>query len=161
MTADFIRLLCLLADENVKFVLVGGLAAASYGSPQVTQDVDICVSLESDNLRRLKSTLHPLHPLHRMHPSKPEFNEEGTRLESMRNIYLNTDLGQLDCLGEIKGIGNFHSVLKRSRPVEINGRQINILNLDALIESKQSLGRPKDKEAVLILNAIMEKKEAK
>ena len=29
-----------LVDADVEFVLVGGLAAAAYGSPQVTHDIE-------------------------------------------------------------------------------------------------------------------------
>ena len=51
---DFIQLLNRLSDYQVEFVLVGGLAAATYGSTLVPQDVDVCVKLEVPNLVRLK-----------------------------------------------------------------------------------------------------------
>ena len=40
MQNSFIELLECLIDNDVDFVLVGGLAAAAYGSAQVTQDID-------------------------------------------------------------------------------------------------------------------------
>jgi len=50
MQNNFIQLLECLIEHEVEFVLVGGLAAAAYGSPQVTQDIDICIDLGVDNL---------------------------------------------------------------------------------------------------------------
>ena len=156
---DFIELLCRLADNKVQFVLVGGLAAAAYGSPQLTQDIDICIQLSIQNLENLKYALAGLHPVHRMHPSKPKFEDVGEKLKSFRNIYLDTDIGQLDCLGEIKGIGSFEDVMDNSGTIELRGKTIHILSLEALIKSKEALGRPKDKGSVLLLKVILEKRE--
>ena len=55
---DFIQLLKRLSDYQVEYVLVGGLAAATYGSSLVTQDVDVCVNLELANLIRLKKSCY-------------------------------------------------------------------------------------------------------
>jgi hypothetical protein len=158
MTIDFIKLLEILSDNKVSFSLVGGLAAAAYGSPQITEDVDICIDLSPQNLHRLKKSLSDFNPVHRMHPSRPPFNEDGKKLESMKNIYLSTCLGQLDCIGEIKGIGRYVEAAKKSVTIKIRDKDILILSLDSLITSKEAMGRPKDKEAVLILKAIAEKK---
>jgi predicted nucleotidyltransferase len=92
-----------------------------------------------------------------MHPSKPPFNDELSRLETFRNIYLSTEYGQIDCLGQIMGIGSFKETLENSTEIEIRGKKCRIITLDALIKSKESLGRQKDKEAVVILKALLEK----
>jgi len=155
MQNSFIELLECLIDHEVDFVLVGGLAAAAHGSPQVTHDVDICIDLSVPNLKKIKKALAKLHPFHRMSHEKQAFNESGKALEILKNIYLHTDYGQLDCLGEIKGLGNYPQVFEKSVEVLLHGKQCRILALDALIIAKTAMGRPKDKEAVLILNAIM------
>ncbi len=157
MANDFIGVLELLIDHNVEFILVGGLAASAYGSPQVTQDVDICIDLSLKNIVRLKKAMAAIKPVHRMHPSKPPFNDEPSRLETFRNIYLSTEYGQIDCLGEIMGIGSFKETLESSTELEIRGKKCRIITLEALIKSKEALGRPKDKEAVVILKALLEK----
>ena len=40
--ADFQRLLHLLTEKKVKFIVVGGMAMVSHGSAFVTADLDIC-----------------------------------------------------------------------------------------------------------------------
>ena len=73
--------------------------------------------------------------------------------------YLNTDLGILDCLSEVSGIGNYDQVLQRSIPHGLSYGEFRILSLDALIASKSAVGRDKDLEAVKLLRAVKEKKE--
>jgi predicted nucleotidyltransferase len=68
-----------------------------------------------------------------------------------------TEYGQIDCLGEIMGIGSFKETLENSSEIEIRGKKCRIITLDALIKSKESLGRQKDKEAVVILKTLLEK----
>ena len=156
---NFIELLIKLLDNKVEFVLVGGLAAATYGSPQVTHDTDICINLSVENLIKIKDALSGLNPKHRMHPARPSFNESEKKLVSFKNIYLETDLGQLDCLGNIKGIGDFNKVLAVSQNIELQDRKCKILSLPALIKAKEAMGRAKDKESVIILKAIMDEED--
>jgi hypothetical protein len=74
-------------------------------------------------------------------------------------LYLQTDLGKLDCLGEIAGVGDFDATLKQSVAANFSYGQFRMLNIDALIASKTALGREKDLEAVRLLRAIREKNE--
>lgn len=75
----------------------------------------------------------------------------------IKNIYLDTDCGQLDCLGNIDGIGNYSDVKKHSHYISLAGKSFPILTLPALIRSKEAMGRPRDKENTLLLKAIQEK----
>ena len=157
MLTDFLKLLETLDSYNVDFVVVGGLAAVAHGSSQVTQDIDICINLNPKNMDRLEASLKELHPIHRIGNKQHPFTETGNTLYSLKNIYLTTDYGQLDCLGEIKGIGNYSQVLINSFKLPIDGKEYNFLTLDALIEAKKAINRPKDKESVIILEALREK----
>ena len=58
--ADFEQLLRALHANNVKFVVIGGLAAIYHGSARVTFDLDICYSRTPENLDALSKTLLPL-----------------------------------------------------------------------------------------------------
>ena len=49
-----------LDRHDVRYVLVGGLAAVLHGSPLPTVDADICPSTEPDNLAA--AVLAPRHP---------------------------------------------------------------------------------------------------
>ena len=73
------------------------------------------------------------------------------------HLYLDTDWGQLDCLGEILGVGDYQAVVAQSVPVELAGGVCRILSIDALIRAKEAMGRQRDREAALQLRAIRER----
>lgn len=56
--ASFLKLIAgTLDDAEIPFMLTGSLAAAFYGAPRATQDVDVVIESRPDNLRRLVSEL--------------------------------------------------------------------------------------------------------
>src|SRR5919106_2773561 len=54
------KILEVLRKHDVKFVVLGGIASAIYGSPFPTGDVDVCPALDTGNLGRLTSALEDL-----------------------------------------------------------------------------------------------------
>lgn len=46
-----------LREADIPFMLTGSLAAAFYGTPRATQDVDVVVEAQPENLRRLTAIL--------------------------------------------------------------------------------------------------------
>ncbi len=72
----------------------------------------------------------------------------------MEAHYLDTDIGQLDCLGNILGLGGFHAVEQQSETIEIDGQLCRILRIEALIAAKKAMGRPKDIETIQHLEVI-------
>jgi len=51
------RILAVLREHGVRFVLVGGFAAVIYGSPYLTTDVDVVPEWSRENLERLSAAL--------------------------------------------------------------------------------------------------------
>jgi len=153
---QLIKLLEILTAAKVDFVLVGGAAAYAHGSSMVTQDLDICGDLSQENLVRLAQALEPYHPKHRMVPEKPAFTKAQASRESFKNIYLTTDIGQVDFLGTIKGIGNFTLVEGGSEVISMGDFSFKILSISKLIEAKQAMGRPRDLETISILKQIID-----
>ena len=82
------------------------------------------------------------------------FDEE--TLKRGLNFTLSTELGDLDLLGEVTGIGDYATVLAASETVELFDRTFNVLTLDALIASKRAAGRPKDLQVLPELEALRE-----
>jgi hypothetical protein len=60
------------------------------------------------------------------------------------NLPLSTDLGDLDLLAEIAGIGEFARVQAAAVWVDLFGYRLAVLSLDGLIAAKRAAGRPKD-----------------
>jgi hypothetical protein len=146
-----------LIRHSVEFVVVDGFAAVAHGATRLTQDIDVCCRFTLDNLMRLQDALSDLHPVHRMPPERPPLRLTPQTAAEFRNLYLETDWGQLDCLGEILGVGGFDEVLVQSVEVQLPGGPCRILAIDPLIRAKQAMGRDKDRETILQLRAIQER----
>ncbi len=157
--SELTRITKRLSDYQVGFVVAGGLATILQGAALMTRDVDVACDMSPENLSRAWQALEDLHPVHRMTPARLPFTREQAESGTLRNLYLATDLGQIDLLGEIKGIGPFEECLKNSEPVAMGGMEIRVLTLDALIIAKRAMGRPKDLHAVLELEVIRERRQ--
>jgi hypothetical protein len=73
------------------------------------------------------------------------------------NFTLVTDLGSIDCLGEIVG-GGYDALLPDSEPLILFGVECRVLSLERLIQVKCATGRVKDLEALAELEAIAEER---
>jgi hypothetical protein len=51
------RLIRTLAKHNVRYVLIGAVAARLQGFPRMTADADITPATDPDNMRRLTAAL--------------------------------------------------------------------------------------------------------
>jgi len=59
-------------------------------------------------------------------------------------ITLTTDLGDLDILGEIAGVGGYAQVAAGSSELIVGDTPIRVMDLDTLERSKRAAGRAKD-----------------
>ncbi len=155
---DLTRLIDRLTQGRVEFVVVGAYAAILYGATVVTRDLDICMPFTRENLCRLRDALDGLHPWHRMTPQRLplELNEEN--LTQLRNLYLATDLGPLDCLSEIIAVGGYDVIRARSVAIQASFGDMRVIDLDSLVATKSHLMRLQDKLVIPQLLAIKERR---
>ena len=157
MPQDDRALLARLNQHEVEFVIVGGVACVLHGASYVTYDLDICIRLAAINLYRIQSAVEDLHPYHRLSGQKLPLELTDELSTRLKNMYLQTDLGTLDCLGEILGIGDFDKVAGCSIAMSFPFGVCRVLSLDALIVSKEAAGRDKDPRALRFLRAIKDR----
>ena len=146
-----------LVQNRVAFAVVGGFAAVAHGVSLLTEDVDVCCRFTPANLLRLQAALKDLHPVHRMTAARLPLILTRQDCARLKNLYLDTDYGQLDCLGEVKGIGDYREVARHSVLVELPFGSCRVLGIDALIRSKEAMDRPRDRAAIVQLRAIKER----
>jgi hypothetical protein len=148
-----------LCDAGVEFVVIGGLSATFHGSTRGTYVLDICYSRTSTNLRRLTSALAPFHPRPRGFPAGLPFVWDEATLHNGTIFTLQTDIGEIDLLAEVKGLGAFDDVKKHAIIVEAFGREIATLDLPGLIQAKRAAGREKDLSDLAELESLREASE--
>lgn len=152
---EFEKLLPVLARHEVKFILVGGLAAIVHGASRATYDLDVVYARDAENLERLAKALSPYDPYLRGAPPGLPFRFDPETIRRGLNFTLTTSLGSLDLLGEITGGGSYRDLVPNSQEVEIFGVRCLCLGLRSLIQVKRAAGRPKDLEAVAELEAVL------
>ncbi len=158
---QFHQILKRLHDHQVEFVIIGGVAGALHGSPVATYDVDVMAPLDEVNLLRILAAVRDIHPTHRMRPDKlPLPDVIDHRLRGIRNLYLLTDLGILDILGELPEVGSFEELKSRSIEMDVGGFVCRVLDLDSLIATKKAANRLKDQASIHHLLAIRRMRNA-
>jgi hypothetical protein len=135
------------------------MSATWHGSARVTIDLDICYSRVPANLKRLVAALAPYHPRPQGFPPELPFIWDEATLRNATILTLQTDLGEIDLLAEVAGIGAWEEVKAHSIVVDAFERRISTLDLPALIASKRAAGRAKDLDALPELESILESEE--
>jgi hypothetical protein len=149
-----------LNASGLEFVIIGGVSAAFHGSlSMATFILEVCCPLGEENVARIESAVHDLHPVHRLTTNRLPLEMTRSAFGDFKNLYLQTDLGKLDCLSEVAGVGGFDDVRRNSVVAKFSNGEFRFLPLDALITSKQAAGRERDLLAVRHLRAIKEKGE--
>ena len=146
-----------LVDNNVDFVIIGGVAATLHSSAYITRDFDLCYSRTNENLKKIVIALGQFDPRPRGFPEGLPYIFDESTIRNGTNFTFETSIGDIDILGEVEGVGNYNDALAHSDIFNIYGRHVNVLNLDALIASKAAANRPKDH---LVLPELLALKEA-
>lgn len=152
-------LLRLLTDAGFEFVVVGGVAATAHGSSAMTLDLDVAAPFTVENMHRLLAALSPHEPRHRIVPGKPPIRETAEQLATLKNLYIQCDIGVVDIIGELPPIGGYADAAANSVEVVVLGTRCRVLSIGDLIRIKELLGRPKDLEAARHLRAIRDRQE--
>jgi hypothetical protein len=149
-----------LVDHGVRFVLIGGYAAALRGSPMITGDVDVCHARDTVNLERLARALDGLHARLRGAPVDVPFRLDARALASGDHFTFMTDAGPIDCLGTPAGTDGFADLDTAASAEELDGLVVRVASLDDLIRMKRAADRPQDRIAVEWLSALRDELES-
>lgn len=144
------RLLEVLVDEHVDFVLVGGYASILRGATRPTEDVDITPSTTTDNLTRLTKALQRLHAKVRTDavPGGLPFSTSAEAMRGLLMLNLTTPYGDLDITFQPSGTGGYPDLIKNAEERNLGTVTIRIAALADIVRSKEAAGRDKDIRAL-------------
>ncbi len=151
---DPLRALRTLVEHGVRFVLIGGLAAAVRGSPVITGDLDICYARDEENLRALARALRRLRARLRGVEEDVPFRLDAETLGSGDHFTFSTAVGPLDCLGTPAGTDGFADLDASATDEDLDGLVVRVASLEDLIRMKRAAGRPQDLIALEWLSAL-------
>ena len=154
-TPSFLRILELLDRHGVEFVVVGGVAAVLQGAPVTTFDIDTLVKVDAANADRLLAALDALEARFREHGALKPTRDD---LMGGGHLLLMTNSGPLDVLGFIGRGRRFEDVAASVSTIAVGDLSVRVLDLEALIEEKKTLGRDKDLAVVRLLEAVLRRR---
>jgi predicted nucleotidyltransferase len=141
----FDELLRKLADANIKFVLVGGLAMNAWGVVRGTNDVDLVVARDQANLDRLAEVAVAMSGgVQTEHALLGTPFSIAERLSSGERVQIETELGTLDVVQGLPGVPPYEQLRKRATKTEILGVTICVCSLEDLRAMKRAAGRTRD-----------------
>jgi hypothetical protein len=143
-----------LNDQGVEYVVIGGLAMVTHGASIVTEDLDICYRRTQSNFMALEKAFTDLHVQLRDAPLGLPFQLDALTIHASLNFTLLTDLGPVDLIGEVAGIGQYDAVFALSEVLQISRTEIHVLSLEGLIAAKKATGRLKDRLHLLELEEL-------
>lgn len=141
---------------KIKFVVVGGVAAAAHGATRLTNDIDICYDASDlENIEALGVLLQSWNAYPRgVEPGLP-FIMDGKTLRAAPMLTLTSSEGDVDVMDRISGIGDYKSVRAHSEEIEAFGIRFRVIDLPTLIKAKRAAGRPRDFEHLPELEALL------
>jgi hypothetical protein len=151
---DPLGLLRVLLAHGVTFIVIGGVAARTHGSPSLTRDLDICYERSRPNLERLARALQELHATLRGAPPDLPFRLDVGTLAVGDSFTFATDAGDLDCLGTPSGTDGYPDLIRNAADVELADLVVKVVGLEDLIRMKRAAGRPKDRIELEVLGAL-------
>ncbi len=150
-------LLGALVKHQVKFVMIGGLAAVVHGSPFPTEDLDITPEQSAANLVRLSAALDEMGARVRTEGVEGglPFAHDAESLAAVGVWNLVTPHGDLDLSFLPNGTTGYTDLADGASDVEVFGILVRVASLADVIRSKQAANRPKDQRVLPVLREIL------
>ena len=148
----FLEVFDALEKADVRYLVIGGLAVALHGVPRMTADIDLCLSLDRENVERTIQALTELGFKPRSPVDAMLFADEAIRLDwiSNRNLTVFTLVKshpfhlEMDLLAE--NPFDFEQAYAERMTKRIGNTSIAVLDRLRLIEMKRATGRSTDRE---------------
>jgi predicted nucleotidyltransferase len=141
----FDQILGRLADAEVRFVVVGGLALGAWGVVRGTKDVDIVVAPDSENLERIAEVAVAIHG--HVQAGESFFSSQpsiAARLASGEQVAIETELGRLDVVQGLDGIPAYDELRERAVETPVLGVKVAVCSVEDLKAMKHAAGRTRD-----------------
>lgn len=145
-----------LVRHDVRFIVVGGVAAVLHGVPLYTGDVDVLYALDEANVDRMFAAVEELESRFR---SRPDLQPARSHLASRGHKLLQTKHGSVDVLGFIGQDRSYEDLLPGTVKLQVAGLTLTVLDLTTLIAVKEELGHEKDLAALPLLKAALRERE--
>jgi hypothetical protein len=129
-----------LHEHNVDYVLFGAMGMLFYGYVRNTEDLDIAVNPQGENLDRVAEWLISVKAVLKLNPARPFGPRERWGLHKGSNATVLTPLGQIDVIQRLAGLPEWPQLADEAELYEIEGMRVPVLNRRTLIDLKRRRG---------------------
>ncbi len=146
----YFEVLRALHEKDIRYLIVGGLAVNLHGVPRATQDIDIILLMERDNIIRLCDCMRelgydPTAPVQAEDLADPVKREEWIRDKNMKAFgFRHRDLKYRTVDVVIFHPLDFSAAYERRRERTAGGVPFSLVSMTDLIRLKTFAGRPQD-----------------
>jgi hypothetical protein len=140
---DAERILRALAEQEVDYVLIGGLAVQTHGHVRTTNDADVIPAPDPNNLERLAAALRSL-GARVLNPGEEDTEVTAKMLPRAAIWQFVTRDGGIDVMHEVPGGRPFSELSERALRIRLGDIEVPVVSLDDLIQMKLARGRPVD-----------------
>lgn len=148
LPADFRDLLVCLSDAQVEFMVIGGYAVAHHGHVRATKDIDVFVRPTRENAAKVMRALEVFGaPLAALDIDADDFATPG------KVIQLGLPPLRIDLFTAATAL-DFEVASKTTGRLDVDGRSVPVIGLEALLENKRAAGRPQDLADALQLERL-------
>ena len=154
---DPAAIIAALQKRNVRFVVVGGIAAIAQGSPLPTEDIDITPEGSTDNLEALAAALVDLDAKLRTAEGPVAFPIDARMIAGNALWNFTTGAGDLDLCFEPTGTRGYDDLRRHALELDLgSGAPVLVASLADVIRSKEAAGRAKDRAQLPALRETLD-----
>jgi predicted nucleotidyltransferase len=141
-----------LAAAEIKFVICGGVAVVLHGVERLTMDIDLAVSMETDNLSAMINVMHDIDMTPRVPvPAETLLDPDMRKImvqEKNALVFTFIDIKnpyrQVDIFLQNENL--YQEIIRDSSVVEICGYKISVISIEKLIQMKKEVNPPREKD---------------
>jgi predicted nucleotidyltransferase len=136
LNQDFKEFIQSLNDNGVRYLVIGGYAVAFHGHPRYTKDMDVWVAMDAENAANIVKALEQF-----------GFASLGLQASDFtapdQIIQLGYPPNRIDMITTAPGV-DFDACYASRVQEEIDGIQVNFIDLESLKRNKKAVGRHQD-----------------
>jgi len=125
-----------LKEHDVHYLLIGAYAVNYHGYIRATGDMDVWIAIHPDNARKIMAALHAFGI------DDPGLNAE-VFLQEKKILRMGVPPLRLEITTSISGV-EFDECYQSRIVDELDGIEVNLIDLENLKKNKRASGRPKD-----------------
>jgi len=160
---EYIQLFQKLQQQDIRYLVCGGLAVNIYGIPRMTADIDILIDFTNENVEKFETAAKLLQYQSMIPISIKTFvtKEEREKAIKEKNLiaysYFNTAANymNLDVLMDLPL--QFGEMWAEKEQRSIRGTLVNIVSVNHLIVMKKYSNRKQDIDDVILLSKLTRK----